>query len=63
MDVVPVTAFAISSAQGNLPTHIQVAGACLTATALILNNLYVRRRQGAAAKPVPAAATLPCPAR
>jgi drug/metabolite transporter (DMT)-like permease len=51
MDVVPVTAFALSAAQGIVPTHTQVAGACLTAFALILNNLYMRRRQAAAAAP------------
>jgi drug/metabolite transporter (DMT)-like permease len=51
MDVVPVTAFAISAAQGIVPTPTQLAGACLTACALILNNLYARRRLAAAARP------------
>lgn len=51
MDVVPVTAFAISAAQGTVPTHMQVLGGLLTASALILNNVYMRRRLAAAAKP------------
>lgn len=51
MDVVPVTAFAISAAQGTVPTQIQVLGAFLTASALVLNNVYMRRRLAAAAKP------------
>jgi drug/metabolite transporter (DMT)-like permease len=51
MDVVPVTAFAISAVQGIVATHTQLAGACLTASALVLNNLYMRRRlAGASAK-------------
>ena len=51
MDVVPVTAFAISAAQGTVPTHTQAQGAFLTACALVLNNVYTRRRLAAAAKP------------
>lgn len=51
MDVVPVTAFAISAAQGVAPTGIQIVGACLTASALVLNNIYMRRRLAAAATP------------
>jgi drug/metabolite transporter (DMT)-like permease len=47
MDVVPLTAFTISAAQGIVPTHIQVLGAGLTASALVLNNLYMRHRRGA----------------
>ena len=39
MDVVPVTSFAISAATGTLPTATQVVGACISATALVLNNL------------------------
>jgi hypothetical protein len=27
-----------------IPTHMQIAGACMTGVALILNNLYLRRR-------------------
>lgn len=44
MDVVPVTAFSISALTGIVPHTMQVYGACLTAVALILNNLYQRRR-------------------
>lgn len=43
MDVVPVTAFTISTITGVIPEGIQILGAGLTATALILNNLYQRR--------------------
>lgn len=42
MDIVPVTAFTISTLTGVIPNSIQVLGAGLTATALILNNLYQR---------------------
>ncbi|MDB5935342.1 MAG: hypothetical protein JWQ01_2686 [Massilia sp.] len=49
MDVVPVTAFAISAAQGVVPTQIQLMGAFLTASALILNNACMRRRLAASA--------------
>lgn len=48
MDVVPVTAFAISAAQGTVPTPMQVLGGVLTASALVLNNVYMRRRLVAA---------------
>ncbi|WP_144114290.1 DMT family transporter [Paraburkholderia sp. BCC1886] len=44
MDVLPVTAFAVSSVTGVVPGHAQIAGACMTGAALILNNLYLRRR-------------------
>ncbi|HEU0187004.1 MAG TPA: DMT family transporter, partial [Gallionellaceae bacterium] len=44
MDVVPVTAFTISTLNGVVPAQAQVLGASMTATALILNNLYQRRR-------------------
>lgn len=60
MDIVPLTAFAISAAEGITPTGAQLAGAALTAAALVLNNLAMRRRLGAPAI-VPAPA--PCPAR
>lgn len=43
MDVVPVTAFTISTLNGVIPESAQVLGASLTATALVLNNLYQRR--------------------
>lgn len=44
MDVVPVTAFIISALTGIVPHPVQVYGAVVTATALILNNLYQRRQ-------------------
>ncbi|OIQ89411.1 EamA-like transporter family protein [mine drainage metagenome] len=44
MDVVPVTAFTISTFNGIVPENSQILGACITATALIFNNLYQRRR-------------------
>jgi drug/metabolite transporter (DMT)-like permease len=50
MDVVPLTAFIISSLQGVVPVHSQLLGASFTALALILNNLYLRARQTSAKK-------------
>ena len=44
MDVVPITAFAISILSGIVPTKSQILGVFFTATALVLNNLYQRRR-------------------
>lgn len=44
MDVVPVTAFTVSALTGVIPNHAQIYGACITATALVLNNLYQRQR-------------------
>ncbi|ERF79659.1 DMT family transporter [Bradyrhizobium viridifuturi] len=44
MDVVPITAFTVSAIAGVVPTRIQIAGACMTGVALILNNLYLRLR-------------------
>jgi drug/metabolite transporter (DMT)-like permease len=44
MDVVPVTAFLISIAEGIVPVPSQIIGILFTATALILNNIYQRRR-------------------
>lgn len=49
MDVVPVTAFTVSALTGVVPGHAQIYGACLTATALILNNLYQRQKLAAIA--------------
>lgn len=57
MDVVPLTAFAISAAEGVVPTPMQVAGAGLSCAALVANNLYLRRRTTVlrgASSPVPA---------
>ena len=57
MDVVPITAFTISAITGTIPAPMQLVGACFTATALVLNNLYLRRRAAAlAAPPAPAPA-------
>ena len=44
MDVVPITAFAVSALTGLVPMSVQIAGATLTAVALIMNNVYLRRR-------------------
>jgi len=44
MDVLPVTTFVVSAMSGLIPTHMQITGACMTGAALILNNLYLRRR-------------------
>jgi drug/metabolite transporter (DMT)-like permease len=51
INVVPMTAFAISAIEGIVPSAIQVLGACLTGMALICNNLYLRRRVSPAAAP------------
>lgn len=50
MDVIPVTSFTISAFTGVIPHPVQVYGACITAAALILNNLYQRRRLARAPK-------------
>lgn len=42
MNVVPLTAFTVSAIFGVVPAPIQIAGACITGAALILNNLYPR---------------------
>lgn len=60
MDIVPITAFAVSAFTGVVPNRAQIAGAALTGTALILNNLYLRRRArriGTAPARVPSATT------
>lgn len=44
MDVVPTTTFIISAFTGVAPKREQIIGASLTASALILNNLYQRYR-------------------
>jgi drug/metabolite transporter (DMT)-like permease len=44
MDVVPITAFTVSSIAGVIPTRLQIVGACITGMALVLNNLYLRFR-------------------
>jgi drug/metabolite transporter (DMT)-like permease len=57
MDVVPITAFAISTSEGLIPLPVQFAGASLSALALILNNVYLRHRIARPAEPVPAQVT------
>jgi drug/metabolite transporter (DMT)-like permease len=52
MDVVPLTAFIISSLEGVVPAGAQLLGASFTALALVLNNLYLRMHQTENAKPV-----------
>lgn len=42
IDVVPITAFAVSAFQGSVLTSNQLMGAAITALALICNNLYLR---------------------
>ncbi|MEV8097641.1 DMT family transporter [Kitasatospora sp. NPDC085879] len=61
MDVVPITAFTISALTGVIPAGMQVVGALFTASALVLNNLYLRRRAAAQA-PAPAAPVAAAPA-
>jgi drug/metabolite transporter (DMT)-like permease len=55
MDVVPITAFIVSALTGVVASDVQIAGAVCTATALLLNNLFQRRRMAAAAQ-----AAAPC---
>ncbi|TCL03122.1 DMT family transporter [Sodalis ligni] len=43
MDVVPVTAFIVSALNGVVPSKVQLVGAAITATALVLNNLNMRK--------------------
>lgn len=43
MDIVPVTAFVVSALSGVVPSTIQLTGAGITASALILNNLNQRK--------------------
>ena len=44
MDVVPLTAFTVSSITGLVPTNVQLGGALCTASALVMNNLIQRHR-------------------
>lgn len=57
MDVVPVTAFTISAIQGVHLSPAQLGGGAVTATALILNNLFLRHRMTPA--PAPSAVAEP----
>lgn len=43
MDVIPVTAFVISSFSGTVPSTPQIIGASLSAAALVLNNIALRK--------------------
>lgn len=64
MDVVPLTAFAISAFEGVVPGRMQLLGAALTGMALICNNLYLRRVGASLAAPAPQARPAnPHPAR
>lgn len=51
MDVVPITAFIVSAIAGVMASRIQVIGACVAGSALILNNLYLRYHAGHASPP------------
>ncbi|WP_245965009.1 DMT family transporter [Trinickia dinghuensis] len=51
MDVVPITAFIVSALIGVVPNTAQVAGASLTAAALLMNNAYLRQRSRRAVAP------------
>lgn len=44
MDVVPVTAFTLSALTGLTPGPAEIAGACITGAALVVNNLCLRYR-------------------
>jgi len=44
MDILPVTTFAVSALTGVVPGRAQIIGAGMTGAALILNNIYLRRR-------------------
>jgi hypothetical protein len=44
VDIVPITTFTVSALTGVVAAPLQLAGAAVTGMALILNNLYLRRR-------------------
>jgi len=44
VDIVPITTFTVSALTGVVPSSGQLIGAGLSGTALVLNNLYLRRR-------------------
>ena len=44
VDIVPITTFTVSALTGVVPVPAQLIGAGLSGAALILNNLYLRRR-------------------
>lgn len=41
-DIVPITTFIVSAMEGIVPTHYQILGATVTASALVANNVYQR---------------------
>ena len=51
MHVVPITAFVVSAATGIRPTPIQILGACITGSALILNSFYLRHQARRVGRP------------
>jgi drug/metabolite transporter (DMT)-like permease len=54
MDVVPLTAFAVSAIGGVVPSTVQLFGAGLSCAALVANNVLLRRRPaGGPALPIP----------
>ncbi len=53
MDVVPITAFTVSTLTGVTPEPMQIAGAAVTATSLLLNNIYQRRAHKAVVGSLP----------
>ena len=53
MDIVPITAFAVSALIGVIPNRVQIIGAFITAAALIMNNIYQRRRIATSVTAVP----------
>ncbi len=59
MDVVPITAFAISALTGINPSAPEMVGACITGAALILNNLYLRRSTASVSARTPVAVLRP----
>ncbi len=48
MNAEPITTFIISAIQGNIPDKMQIVGASLTCTALVLNSAYLRLRAATA---------------
>ncbi len=55
MDVVPITTFIIASISGDVPRPVQIVGALMTASCLIVNNVLLRRA-GKSIAAAPAAA-------
>ncbi|MCM3882292.1 DMT family transporter [Frankia sp. R82] len=53
MDVVPITTYMISAFTGDTPAAMQYLGAGISATALILNNVYLRHRMTGPSTPPP----------